>query len=86
MSTFKVKYYIQYWQNHPELDDEFVPEDVMPYYDIFNNGDIILYIKQRVKNQKWLIFSYTEEIIKKVNEKRIKVVVTEKPERRQCGD
>ena len=89
MSLSQTKYIIEWWQNHPNLNEEFVPEDVLPYYDIYKNGTIDIYLKQLKKVRKWLFFVEGKEVITKVPERLIKVIVIEIPEipeRRQCGD
>ena len=86
MSSLQIKYLIKWWDYHPEYDEEFKPGDVMPYYDIYNNGKIILYIKQRIKKRKWLFFPYIEEKIVRVSDSKIKVIITEIPVRRECGE
>lgn len=93
MSTSETKYFIEGWkdiplylQYHmPALSEEFKPEDVQPYYDIYDDGRLILYINL-VRTKRYRIFwKKKEEIIHKINDDRIRVLVTEKPERRECG-
>jgi hypothetical protein len=51
---------------------DFVPEDMMPYYDMYDNGNCIFYIK------------HGNEILP-IYENDIKVSIKEIPKRVQCG-
>ena len=80
MSKFKTKYYIRFGIFGDSIE-EFDPNDVMDYYDLWSDGSITIYIRKRY-NFFWLkreeIFSY--------NDNNITIIDCETPERKYCGD
>ncbi len=56
----------------------FEPEDVMPYYDIYNSGKIYIYIKQK-KSFLW-IFKWDKIWKRSVDD----ITIEEKPIRKVC--
>ena len=61
---------------------EFKVENVQPYYDIYKNGSIILYIETYV-DSFWSFLRVKKGIIA-VNENDIHIEISEIPERRNC--
>jgi hypothetical protein len=67
---------IQYGYHEPPIEYfTFRPKDVMPYYDIYNNGSIVLYIKRKM-------FFGLYECITKV--KDCDIHYNELPEKKVC--
>ena len=56
---------------------EFQPEDMMPYYDIYDNGKIYFYVKQ---NKKFLWWEW--EVIWKLSDDMIELI--EIPVKKEC--
>ena len=86
MSTFKNKIELKYWwMDYGLLGHEnyrFDLKDVMPYYDIYSDGTIIIYIK--IKRIIWFAPWKKIEKIIDVHEDSITITKHEVPERRKC--
>lgn len=63
---------------------EFQPEDVQPYYDIWDDGSITFYIKQKYDEYMYGLFRIKREKIFGYHERYIYIEKSEIPERVNC--
>ena len=88
ISDYELEYYIKGCRSYEFFypDIQFYPEDVQPYYDLWDNGEITLYIN--VDKEKGMFpFSlpfFNKKRIVKCVDADVFIQVVEIPERRYC--
>lgn len=75
-----IKYRVAY-TFFPQASFEFKPEDVEPYYEIYDNGDMIFFIKQKYK----FLGLFNRTRILEVSDQHIDVSVYEYPVKVKCS-